>query len=200
MPSKADVVSAGCSMKTEYPKVEAHGLDMTELYKGNLIQAYDNYVDELVLPKKRSRYPEVPHHMHVHSRGVFRWSNYRFDEMEDWTAIEKNGHCEVFSSKYIDSDYVRMVFGDTGVKEYVEVLESIVAYRSYVRRVERESARYHMCSGVCEDADDLHLMDGVFYFSCGTPLYLSYVEMCEYIRRVTGRVWSWMSGFPASLK
>ena len=67
-----------------------------------------------------------------------------------------------------------MVFGDCGADEYIQVVDSIFSYQSYVRRFEREGARYHMCCGICEDADALHLVDGVFYFSCGAPIQLSY--------------------------
>ena len=200
MPTKSDIVSSGNGMKTSYPTVIAYGLDMTEMYKGRLLQAYDDYADGLMVPLDPMRYPEVPCRMHVASRGVFKRSNYRFGVTEDWTAIEKGGHFEVFSPEHVTFDHVRMVFGDCGVDEYIKVMESIEAYRSYVRRFERESARYHMCSGICDDSDDVHLVDGVFYFSCGTPVQLDYVGMCDYIRRVTGRVWSWMSSFPSSLK
>ena len=93
MPSRSEVISSGTSMKVEYPSVVAHGLDMTELYKGRLLQTYDDYVDDLMIPLDLGGYPEIPTRLLANSRGVFKRSNYRFGDVENWTAIEKDGHC-----------------------------------------------------------------------------------------------------------
>ena len=42
MPTKSDIVSSSNGMKRSYPAVIAYGIDMTEMYKGRLLQAYDN--------------------------------------------------------------------------------------------------------------------------------------------------------------
>ena len=150
------------------------------------MRAYDDYHAGRLYSVGDARNPIIPKDLHDNSKGVYRSSNYTFESDDEWTAIEKSGHVEAFSTKYMDLSHVQMVFGKEGADEFCDISEKTRVFREHVMMYEKNTARYHLMNG-----DSIYLKEGVFYHSYGSPVEMKYSGVCEYIKEKTGEVWSW---------
>ena len=124
LPTLKDIKSVTIDFNTVYSTVIAHGLDLSNVYRGALDRAYNDYHYGHIAPVEKDS-DVVPSDLHENSRGVFCTSNYVFTTEDEWMAVEKRGHTEVFSARYSNLNHIHRVFGEVGADEFMELLNLI---------------------------------------------------------------------------
>ena len=128
--------------------------------------------------------PSVPSDLQDASRGPYRTSNYWFDD-EDWTAVEKDSHIEIFAADSCLPYQVAMVFGQSAGQECTAVLSAIDQYRHFFRKTELLNLQRYLLDGFevaykngnfyCVDDDDDGRME---------PINVAYGWICKQYQRL----------------
>ena len=135
--------------------------------------------------------PSVPSDLRYGCRGPFCTSNYWFDD-EDWTAVEKDSHIEIFASDSCLPFNVAMVFGQTAGQECTAVLSAISEYRRYFREMELASLKNYLLNGF-----EMAYKNGNFYCvdddddSKVMSVGVTYNWFCSQYHKLMGVEWTW---------
>ena len=125
------------------------------------------------------------------SRGPFRTSRYWFDN-EDWTAVEKDSHIEIFAADSCLPYHVMMVFGEGAGQECTAVLSAINEYRHYFRKMELGNLRNYLLNGF-----EVSYKNGNFYYlddegdGVMKSIRVTYDWFCDKYQKLMGTSWMW---------
>ena len=142
--------------------------------------------------------PPPPSHLLSACRGMFRAPNFLWPADEPWTAIEKDGHVEIFFAESISPAVVCRAFGDVAAREFISIMAHLREYKKFYQLHEKARVRQS-----CVYGENVVYSNGNYYWKehgVLTAIAGKYAAIVNFIRVQTGKVWWWMRDHPTPFR